>query len=96
MYTSEAKIEKILSTSFGEKCLFSWNRICFPKSNRSLETGVSKLFQIDLAFLDVRLVIAINIFILVFLSLVIFFVFVFNNVTGFAVSEFNQIYEILG
>ena len=43
-------------------------------------------------FLDVRLVIyiSINIFLVVFC-----FCFFFNIVTGFAVSELNQIYEIL-
>ena len=61
---------------------------------------VSKLFQIDIAFLDDRLVIrdGINIF-LVFLFFLVFiylFLFCFNIVTGLNVSEFNQMYEILG
>ena len=53
--------------------------------------AVLKLFQINLAFLDVRLFtdISVNVF-LVFLFLITFFVM------GFAVSEFNQMYEILG
>ena len=55
---------------------------------KDMVLGVSKLFQIDLAFLDVRLVVGVN--------MNIFLVFLFNFVTGLNVSEFNQTYEILG
>ena len=59
--------------------------------------GVSKLFQINLAFLDVRSVIDVSINILFgFSFLRFFFVFLFNIVTGLNVREFNQMYEILG
>ena len=76
-----------------------------PRKEKMGSWGVSKLFQINLTFLDVRLVIGVSIDIfLVFL----FFVCVFccccflvcffykNIVTGLNVSEFNQMYEILG
>ena len=56
--------------------------------------GVLKLFQINLASLDVRLVIDVSINIFWFFFFIIFFVF--NIVTGLNVSEFNQMYEILG
>ena len=60
--------------------------------NKRWGPKVSKLFQIDLALLDVRLVYiddSVNIF-LVFLFLYkFFFVFVFNIVTGLNVSELN-------
>ena len=54
----------------------------------------SKLFQINLAFLDVRLVIGISMNI--FLFFLFFFGFVFNIVVGLNVCEFNKTYEILG
>ena len=62
--------------------------------------GVSKLFQINLTFLDVRLVISVSIDIfLVFLLFLFFFnVFSWFNIiiTGLIVNEFNQMYEVLG
>ena len=63
--------------------------------------GVSKLFQINSTFSDVRLVIGVRIDIfLVFLFLWLFYgfasYFFYNIVTGLIVSEFNQMYEILG
>ena len=60
--------------------------------------GVSKLFQINLTFLDVRLVISVSIDIFLFFFFYVFFCFQFLNiiVTGLNVSEFNQMYEILG
>ena len=58
--------------------------------------GASKLFQIDLAFLDVRLVIGVSITIHIFSLLCIFYCFCFDIVTELNVSEFNQMYEILG
>ena len=67
-----------------------------PRKEKYWVLGVSKLFQINLKFLIVRLVIGVSIDIfLAFLFL--FFVFFLNNiVTGLNVSEFNQMYEILG
>ena len=54
---------------------------------------VSKLFQINLTFLDVRLVIGVSIDIF----LVFLFLFFFCNIgKGLNVGEFNQMYEILG
>ena len=50
--------------------------------------GVSKLFQIDLALLDVRLVIDV--------SVNIFLGFLYKFFYFQCVSEFNQMYEILG
>ena len=58
--------------------------------------GVSKLFQINLVLLDIRLVISVSIdTFLVFLFLCFFFCyFVYIIVTGLNVSEFNQMYEM--
>ena len=74
VYTYQAEIaEKILTTSFGQKCLFSGNHIYFPKVGVTASNlvagkekmgswgGGSKLFQIDLTLLDVRLVIGVSI-----------------------------------
>ena len=52
-----------------------------------------KLFQINLTFLDVRLVIGASIDIFLAFSFLCFFFYI---VTGLNVSEFNQTYEILG
>ena len=58
--------------------------------------GVSKLFRINLAFLNVGLVIGVSIDI--FLEFfMFFFVFFFNIIVmGLNVSELDQMYEILG
>ena len=62
--------------------------------------GVSKLFQINLAFLGVGLVISVSIdifLVFLFLCLLVVFFLLFCNIIfkGLNVSEFNLMYEIL-
>ena len=66
-----------------------------PRKEKNGVLGVSRLFQIDLAFLDVRLVIGVSINIFLVFPFFVFFCYVFNIVMGLNVSEFNQMYEIL-
>ena len=64
-----------------------------PRKEKYWVLGVSKLFKISSRFLNVRLVIRVSIDIfLVFLYYVSFY----KIVTGLSVSEFNQMYEMLG
>ena len=64
-----------------------------PIEKKRWSPRVSKIFQINLMFLDVRLVVSVRIDIF----LVISFYVIFNSiVTGLNIGEFNQMYEILG
>ena len=62
-----------------------------PRKEKLGSYGASKLFQINSTFLDVRLVIGVSIDI--FLAFLFFF---YNIVIWLNVSQFNQMYEILG